>query len=132
MTKALDIIKGAYELIGVADPEETIDDALGQRGVKTLNQMIARWQRDGVGISYTQITTVQDDITAPIETHEAIEANLALKLAPRFGRSASAEVQAAARYGYDALLRDSQGVVHADLSSMPQTEGAFDIVSGDI
>jgi hypothetical protein len=51
-------------------------------------------------------------------------------MALEYGKDPPGGVMMQAREGYKAVLRDSQGWVHADLSQMPQTYNGWDITQG--
>lgn len=122
----IEIAKLEYDRLAL-DVPHTVAGAL-----QAMNEMIARWQRDGVGISYVaiDIADVGDAVTLPAESWEPVSYNLAVQMAPELGKDPTQVVYARAKEGYDALLRDSQGILHADLDAMPSTFGNFNINTG--
>lgn len=119
MATALPVIRRALRLINVIDAEEAPTADQAQSGVEALNGMISRWQRDNISLPFVPIADSADELRVPAEALEAVAFNLALTLAPEFGATPSILVAEGARQGYRAMLRDSSGVAHADLSSMP-------------
>lgn len=101
--------------------------------LRAMNDMIFRWKRDGIGMSYNaiDIANVEADVTLPEESWEAVSFNLAVKLASEIPTAnVTPLVLQGAKDGYEALWRDSQGVVHADLDAMPAGTDYFDITTG--
>ena len=122
----VEIAKTEYDRLAL-DVPHTVSGAL-----RAMNEMISRWQRDGIGLSYVaiDIADVTLDVTIPSESWEAVAHNLAVKIASEMGKEPTALVFKTASDGYTALLRDSQGVLHADLDAMPSTVGNFNINTG--
>lgn len=127
---ALKLIKRALRLLQVIDPEENPTSTQAENAVEALNAMIARWQRDGIGVSWSAVANSAEVVTLQAEAEDAVVYGLAVNLAPEYGVLPSAVVASRAREHYRDILRDSSGVAHADLASLPETSGYFDIQNG--
>ena len=103
------IIEQAFEEIGLASyifdlTPDQLDSAL-----RRLDLMVASWQTKNIQIGYPLSTSPQNsDIDTPIETslnnNEALVLNLAVRLAPAYGKSVSPDTKATAKLLYDQLL----------------------------
>lgn len=123
----IQLAESQYQRLAL-DVPHTVAGAL-----RAMNDMIARWKRDGVGMSYNavDIGNVDQDVTLPEEAFEPVAYCLAVKLAAEIPTAnVTPLVLQGAKDGYEALWRDSQGVVHADLDQMPAGRYYFNINSG--
>lgn len=75
----------------------------------TLNQMLARWEADGLSIGWMPVTSVSDTLVMPEDAKEAVAYNLAVKIAPEYGYEPSALVFKTATDSYNAIYRDAMG-----------------------
>lgn len=105
-------IEQAFEEIGLAayvydlTPEQ-LDSAL-----RRLDAMVAGWNANGVRIAYPLVSNPDDnDIDAdsgvPDYAIEAIYLNLAVRLAPGFGKTPSPETKASADMAYSNLVNQT-------------------------
>lgn len=107
-TKRL-LIEGAFTKLGLASyvfdlQAEDLQSALG-----ALNNMMAAWGAHGIRIGYPQANTaIEDDLEAdcpiPLYAKEAIVYNLALRIAPDYGKTPSPAVSGMAQTSYNMLL----------------------------
>lgn len=84
-------------------PEE-LNSALRQ-----LDSMIAAWNAKGIRLGWPMPSSPQNsDLDDPTETadsaNEAISLNLAIRVAPTFGKAIAPETKAFAKQAYDTLL----------------------------
>lgn len=85
MTQAIDIIRDALEQIRVADANAAVDVNDSATALRALNAMMRSWEADGLSLGWADITHADDDLPTPPEADEAIGANLAIRLAARYG-----------------------------------------------
>jgi hypothetical protein len=104
-----DFVLAAFEEIGYAS---YIYDAMPEQlesVLRSLDMMMATWNGKGIRVGYplpsspsgSNLDTVTDVSDALAET---IYKNLAIRIAPRFGKTIPQETKQAAKEGYDALL----------------------------
>jgi hypothetical protein len=104
-----ELVDGAYAELGLAEyvfdlqPEE-IGTALHK-----LERMMSGWDSLGIRLGYAFAVTPKqadgnDDACVPDWAEEGIITNLAVRLAPTVGKSASAETRINARQQYNTLL----------------------------
>lgn len=104
-----DLVTSALEEIGYAAyiydlmPEQ-LDSVL-----RTLNMMMASWNAIGIRIGYPIASSpANDDLNEIVDINDgallAISSNLAMKIAPRFGKAIPQELRQTAKQAYDNLF----------------------------
>lgn len=85
---ANDIIKGAFRLIAVIQPGEDLSASEAADGLSALNHMLHQWpmdlQHEDLGLT--------DTLRVPPNHIRAIRYNLAIEIAPEFGKQIPAAV----------------------------------------
>ena len=128
------LLKRSLRMIGVLDIAASPSATDSAIAIPVLNQMMARWEEDGVAVGWSAVSSVSDTVPGPDSALDAIAANLALRLAPEYGVVPNALVVGLADSGHAALQRDSikNTITPSDASHLPNsTGGRFDINSGD-
>lgn len=121
MATGQEIIDRALLLIGAkvkgqASAADDVADAL-----IALNTMLRRWEAKGIGMGWTELSGASLNISIPTEAEEAVAYNLAIRLAPEYGRSVSQEVATIADDGYRALLNDAIPTPRSD-TGLPRSD----------
>lgn len=122
------LIDKAFRSIGIGaafnvGPEE-MQDALDD-----LDTMMAGWAGIGLHLGYLLPTNPGDSEIGsasglPGDANEAVYLNLALKLAPGYGKNVSPDTKSAARAGYLALLRKAVQPIEQQMpNTMPRGAG---------
>ena len=112
MTTKLDIVKSALGEIGLATyvfdatPEE-LQDLMNR-----LNRIAAMWDGLGIRTGYNFGADINAESGLPDTVVLSFEMNLAVSIAPTFGKVLSAETKRAAKLAYNAML--------TTLSSIPR------------
>lgn len=99
MTQAIDIIRDALEQLRVADGDNALDANDTAAGLKSLNAMMRAWEADGISLGWSDVTNATAAMPTPPEADEAIGANLAIRLAAKYGKQPDASVVAIASNG---------------------------------
>lgn len=99
----------AFEEIGYASYAFDLQPEQLQAGLRRLEAMIATWNGRGVRLSYPLSSNpdnadLDTATNVPDSANEAIYANLAIKIAPMVGKTASPETKQTARAAYMQLL----------------------------
>ena len=99
----------AFEEIGYASYAFDLQPEQLQAGLRRLEAMMATWNGRGVRLNYplsSNPDTAELDTSSnvPDAANEAIYTNLAIRIAPIVGKTASAETKQAARSAYLELL----------------------------
>jgi len=95
--------------IGIASYVFDVDNEQLQTALKKLDAMMATWNFQGIRIGYPlplnpNDSTLDDDTNVPDSADEAIILNLAIRLAPSYGKMVQAETKQIAKEAYNTLL----------------------------
>jgi hypothetical protein len=104
-----ELIDHALDALGIAPDAFNIAPEQRAKALKTLDSMMATWSVKGLAAGYllpvsTASSNLTDDSGLPDTETEAVYQNLALKLAPPYGKTPSPELKASAKTAYDTLL----------------------------
>lgn len=99
----------AFEEIGLAAYVFDMNPEQLQSGLRRLDSMMATWNAKGIRLGYPLPSSPQDSdldeqTNVPDSSNEAIYLNLALRIAPSFGKIPSVDTKATAKAAYDNLL----------------------------
>lgn len=106
MASVADIVGRALRLLRVVDANEAVEASDFATAVLALNQMVRRWEADGIALGWLDVANPADTLPAPPETEEALAYNLAVRLRPEYGASLDGDVVGIAKYSLSCLLRD--------------------------
>lgn len=122
-----ELADGALEEIGIADYEFDVTPEQRQSAIRRLDMMMAVWGGRGIRLSYPITKTPSPDPTQesniPDWAGEAVITNLAVRIAPSYGKKVSAETKINAKYGYNTLCSIFSAPVEMQLPSMPKGAG---------
>jgi len=102
-------ILDAFDELVLADYVFDLTDDEIQSQARRLERMMADWNAKGIRLGYS-LSSDPDNIGLDTETdvpdsaNEAIVCNLAVRIAPSFGKQVSMETKQTARIGYQTLL----------------------------
>lgn len=122
MTTRAQILADAFEAIGIADYVFDVSPDEKASARRRLDAMMAQWEAEGVTLGYTPAGGQADDaieMTSPVWADDAISSNLALRIAPTFGKMPMPETKRAAKVGY--------GLCVAKTLNTPRQAPAFTI-----
>lgn len=111
MTTRATILSRAFARIGIADyvyavaPDERADARA------TLDAMLSEWAESGVDLGHTPGEDDDNDavaMTTPVWSDQAVWSNLAVRLAPEFGKTPAGPLIKDARRGYDLAAGKTQ------------------------
>lgn len=94
-----------------------------------LDAMMGTWNGKGIRLGYSMATEadgseLDQDSGLPDSAYETVICNLAIRIAPQFGKMVSAETKATAKAGYDVLLaRAAMPTEQQYPSGMPRGAG---------
>ena len=103
------IIEAAFEEIGLAAYTFDLTPAQMQSALRRMDSMVATWNSKGIRIAYPlprnpDESSLDEETSIPDRAVEAIVSNLALRLAPSYGKAVAVEVKTSARQAYEILL----------------------------
>ena len=104
------LITQAFEAIGLASYVYDLSAEELQSAARILDGMMGNWNAKGIRIGYPipsspEDTDLDTETTVPDSANEAIYLNLALRLAPSYGRQVMQELKQFAFSSYRTLLR---------------------------
>ena len=86
MATVLDVVTGALKLLEVRTAESPVTAAEAEDGLTALNDMMNEWNIDGVNVGYETLDEITDELFVDLGAIGAIKANLAVYIAPEYGR----------------------------------------------
>ena len=119
----------AFDSIGLASYVFDLQPEQLQSALRKMDSMMATWNGMGIRLGYPLPSAPQDsDIDDPTEVpdsaNEAIYTNLAIRIAPSFGKQVPLEVKVAAKQGYNVLLQRATAPIEKQLpGTMPAGAG---------
>ena len=102
-------IEQAFNEAGLASYVFDLTPEQLQSALRQMDAMLATWNAKGIRISYPlpgspEASNIDAETTVPDSANEAIYLNLAVRIAPGFGRQLMPDTKASAKAAYDALL----------------------------
>ena len=99
----------ALEEIGLASYIFDAQPEQLQSALVRLDAMMANWNGKGIRLAYPLpgspgASSLDENTTVPDSANEAVITNLAVRLAPSYGKTVSPDTKATARDGYNLLL----------------------------
>jgi hypothetical protein len=124
-----DIIQQAFTEIGLADYAFDLDPAQFQSALRRLDAMITQWENKGIRLAYpVPVSYANSSLDQSIEGQdtalEALYLNLAMRLAPQFGKTPSPDTKMLAFQAYKTLLAMSAQPVEMQIDNSRVPAGA--------
>lgn len=119
----LEMIGDALRLINVIDEVKAPSAEQSANGLRTFNQLMADWERDGIRLGWHVVISVNDALPIAAEDERGVKYNLACEFAGEYGIEPSAKVQAICDETFARLSKGALQTVVADLSGLPGESG---------
>lgn len=122
-------ILGAFEEIGLADYVFDLTPEQLQSALRRLDAMMMEWNAKGIRLGYPVPSSPQDsdldtETDAPDSAWEAIITNLAVRIAPGYGKTVSPDTKMIAKDAYNTLLQRATFPLEQQLpGTMPSGAG---------
>lgn len=121
-------IEQAFEELGLAAYVFDLTPEQIQSALRRLDSMMATWNAKGIRLGYPipsspQNSNSTDETQVPDAANEAIYTNLALRIAPSFGKTPSTELKGNAKACYDLLLMRASLPPEQQLAALPSGAG---------
>ncbi|MGY8962544.1 MAG: packaged DNA stabilization gp4 family protein [Rhodospirillales bacterium] len=97
MATVTDIVNGALLLLEVRTAESAVTAPEAEDGLTSLNDMMNEWNVDGINVGYETLENISDELYVDLGAIGAIKANLAVYIAPEYGRIVSDTLAVRAR-----------------------------------
>lgn len=117
MATVTEVVTGALELLEVKAAESAITPAEVEDGRVSLNDMMNEWNVNGINVGYETLDNVEDQLYVDAGSLGAIKSNLAVYVAPGYGRPVSVELRQRANDG----KRSLRGSIKLNSSQYPDT-----------
>lgn len=103
------MIQQAFSEIGLSSYAFNMQPEDFESALRSLDSMMATWDSKGLRLGYALPASPKDssvlhDSGLPDTAHEAVYLNLALRIAPSFGKQVSPDTKQAAKQAYDAMV----------------------------
>lgn len=106
MSTVAETVRDALLILKVADAKQPIKPVDMADGIRALNQMMRRWEADGLAMGWVDVSNPSDTLPVPAEAEQAVSLNLAMNLRPRYGVTLEQDVMAMAMAGLSSLAVD--------------------------
>lgn len=122
-------VEAAFEEIGLANYTFDLQPEQLQAALRRLDSMMMEWNAQGVRLGYPAPSSPQDSdldeqTNVPDSAWEAIIANLAVRIAPGYGKTVSPDTKATAKNAYNVLLQRATFPLEKQLpETMPIGQG---------
>ena len=109
MTTKRQFVNQAFEEIGLASYVYDLTPDQLNSAVTKLDSMMATWNAKGIRLGYPLVSNpdqsdIESDTFVPDSAFEAITTNLAIRLAPSYGKTVSQDTKAIAKDAFNTLL----------------------------
>lgn len=124
-----EIIGEAFAEIGLATYTFDLQPEQWASALRRLDAMIAQWENKGIRLAWPLPTTyagasLGEDSNAPDTAFEALWTNLAIRLAPGYGKTVSPDTKSLANVAYKTLLSKAAQPVPMQVDNMAVPAGA--------
>lgn len=124
MATAQQVIDRALTLIIVQGSEAPVEASEYQDAIFALNAMMLALDSRGVKLDYTEVSSLNQEVTVPPGAIQGVCANLAIELAPEYNATVTPALLKSARDGEDAMRFAGQRIGHtAYPSTLPRGTG---------
>lgn len=121
------LVNGALEEIGIAAYEFDISAESAESALLRLDAMMMQWDARGIHLSYPigdpGTTSLTEDSNIPAAAWEAVITNLAIRIAPSYGKTVSIDTKIVAKNALNTLLIASTQPRKMQLNSLPSGAG---------
>jgi len=123
-TTAAQLLKQSLQEILVQASEAPLESDEYRDAIFVMNSWMAGLEADGVDLGYTPVDSLSDVITVPAGAIMGMVSNVAILIAPQFGRPISFELQKKAKKGMATMYRLGQAVTVTEFpSTLPRGSG---------
>jgi hypothetical protein len=123
-TTAAQLLKQSLQEILVQASEAPLEADDYRDAIFVLNSWMAGLEADGVDLGYTPVDSLSDVITVPDGAIMGMVSNIAILIAPQYGRPISLELSNKAKKGMATIYRLGQTVAITEYpSTLPRGSG---------
>lgn len=125
-----DMIASSMRLAGIIDATETPADADAQAAIRSLNQMMGQWERDGIRLGWMKVCEFEECLPIQEEDERAVRFNFAIELGVEYGVEALPNVQRIAEDTYAGLTKQYLQVADLSVEHLPASRVRGSIETG--
>ena len=119
-----ELVQSALNEIGIADYDFDVGAEQVESAMRRLDSMIAMWDNKGIKLGYPVSTqandsSVRQDSNIPDNAVEAVITNLAVRIAPSYGKIVFPDTKMVAKESLDVLYKQFAMADEMQLGSMP-------------
>jgi hypothetical protein len=122
-------VEGAFEEIGMANYVFDLQPEQLQSALRRLDAMMMEWNAQGIRLGYASPSSPQDsdldtETNAPDSAWEAVITNLAVRIAPGYGKTVSPDTKMVAKNAINTLMQRATFPLEKQLpATMPIGQG---------
>lgn len=122
-------VTGAFEEIGLSDYVFDLQPEQLEAALRRLDSMMMEWNAQGIRLGYPIASSPQDsdldtETNTPDSAWEAVITNLAIRIAPGYGKTVSLDTKVSAKNAYNILLQRATFPLEKQLpETMPIGQG---------
>lgn len=121
-------VEAALEELGVASYTFDLTPAILQGAVRRLDAMMADWNGKGLRLAYPlPLSPENSDLDTPTDVpdyaNRAVITNLAMRLAPSFGKTPNVRTMTTARAAYNTVLTRGPMALEREVVGVPSGAG---------
>lgn len=122
----LTFVNDALSLIGVLPEGIDASAEQGELALRTANELVDEWAEDGVSVSWSPQSSLDDDCSLTGLEMTAVKHHLAIRLCPHYGREPSQTLVALAMAAYAKLQRKRMvDAMEPVTLQVPAAEGGY-------
>lgn len=118
-----ELIGDAFAELALASYVFDLEPEEQQTALRRMDALLAVWESKGIRIGYVYGGDISTESGLPQYAHEPVIAALAVRLAPGFGKTVSAQTLTAAKSGCDGLMSRSAFPPEQQLRNLPSGAG---------
>lgn len=123
-----ELILSAFDELALGSYEFDLDEGQFKSALGKLDAMMATWNGKGIRLGYPLYSNKDDSIldeasNVPDWSYEAIYQNLAIRIAPSFGKVVSPDLKQNAKDGYDAIMTRTTRPPEMQITGLPKGQG---------
>lgn len=118
-----ELIGDAFAELAIASYVFDLEPEEQQTALRRMDALLAVWESKGILLGYQYGGELTDESGLPQYAHEPVVCALAVRLAPGFGKTVSAQTLTAAKSGYDGLMSRSAFPPEQQLRTLPSGAG---------
>lgn len=126
MATVAQVAKASLQRILVQDSEAPLEASEYQDFIFSLNNYMASIDAEGIQLGYTTVTDLGDELTVPAGAIEGIIANMAIRVAPDYGKEIPQALVIAASHGLRVMRLIGQSLGQTEYpSTLPMGSGNY-------